>query len=124
MALIRHRVSTGEDENVLEMGGEVVAKWGSVVSVPGTHTEESHLRAMLFFSSVKECLSRYPDTLEGTVTLTEEEKKEEEHTKILGREDLLGRDLLGGKGEVLGGDAPSGDRDPEAELELLHQLGT
>lgn len=29
-----------------------------------------------------------------------------------------------GKGEVLGGDAPSRDRDPEAELELLCQLGT
>lgn len=28
LALIGHRGSTGEDENVLEMGGEVVAKWG------------------------------------------------------------------------------------------------
>ena len=69
---------------------------------------------MLCCSSVKECPSWYLVTLEGTTTLPEEEKKEEEHAQILEREDLLGRDLLGGKWEVLGGDAPSRDRDPEA----------
>lgn len=106
-----------------------------MVSVPGTHTEEGPLSAMLFFSSVKECHSWYLVTLEGTATVTEEEKKEEEHTQILEREDLLGRDLLPSRqggyqgyqrqgGRVLGGDAPSRDRDPEAELQLLHQLGT
>lgn len=107
-----------------------------MVSVPGTHTEEGPLSAMLFFSSVKECLSWYLVTLEGTATVTEEEKKEEEHTQILERESVRERSPskeargLGYRGYqrqdggVLGGDAPSRDRDPEAELELLHQLGT
>lgn len=90
----------------------MVAKQGSVVSVPGTHTEKGHLSVMLCCSSVKECPSWYLVTLGGTTTLTEEKKKEEEHIQILEREDLLGRDLLGGKREVLGGDAPSRTETP------------
>lgn len=90
----------------------VAAKRGNVVSVPRTHTEEGHLSVMLCCSSVKECLSWYLVTLGGTTTLPEEEKKEEEHAQIQEREDLLGRDLLGGKGEVLGGDAPSRTETP------------
>lgn len=79
LALIGHRVSTGEDENVLEMGGEVAAKRGSVVSVPGENTEDGHLSAMLFFSSVKECLSWYLVTLEVTVTQRRERKRKSMH---------------------------------------------